>query len=539
MNGKMRPDIAVAPSTRIRRLEAGARAVTRLLDTAMHRVYGWRWNPLHQSGALAVWMLLLLTATGLYLLLLYRVGAPAESVRRMAEDPWLGRWIRSLHRFATDVFVIAAVLHALRLLGQARAWGPRTRAWVTGVFLVGVGLVCAWTGFVMAWDSFGLRLAIGGARLFDALPLLSEPVARIFAGERVPPAAFFFINLFAHIAVPLAMGILLWLHVSRVARPALVPPRGLRWAVTGVLVVAALALPAPLGDPAVPLLRPSSSPIDLVTSAWLPLAERLPPVFTWSLVLMATGLSLAVPLLSRRPRTASWAPSVVDPRTCTGCDQCTQDCPWEAITMVPRTDGRPTLVGLVDPARCVSCGICAGSCAPMGVGPPGRTGRDQLAMLADTLLPALREPSAPAAVTVLCCAQAPAAGIAAFETAGARVERTPCVGTVHTSVIERLLRHGAAGVALAGCPPRDCVGREGPTWLEQRVYHDREAELQARVDRRRVRLLTFATGLEHEATQQLREFQDAVRSLGTVPLPLEEPLEADPACERVPVGNEG
>ena len=47
--------------------------------------------------------------------------------------------------------------------------------------------------------------------------------------------------------------------------------------------------------------------------------------------------------------------------------------------MVAREDDRPTLIARVDPARCVSCGICAGSCAPMGIGPPGRSGRDQLA----------------------------------------------------------------------------------------------------------------------------------------------------------------
>ncbi len=35
-----------------RALEGGARALTRALDVAMHRAYGWRWNPLHQSGAL-------------------------------------------------------------------------------------------------------------------------------------------------------------------------------------------------------------------------------------------------------------------------------------------------------------------------------------------------------------------------------------------------------------------------------------------------------------------------------------------------------
>ena len=39
------------------------------------------------------------------------------------------------------------------------------------------------------------------------------------------------------------------------------------------------------------------------------------------------------------------------------------------------------MVARVDPDLCVSCGICAGSCAPMVVGPPGRSGRDQLAQV--------------------------------------------------------------------------------------------------------------------------------------------------------------
>jgi coenzyme F420-reducing hydrogenase delta subunit len=61
-------------------------------------------------------------------------------------------------------------------------------------------------------------------------------------------------------------------------------------------------------------------------------------------------------------------------------------------------------------------------------------------------------------------------------------------------VIERLLRGGAPGVIVCACPPRDCVNREGPTWLDARLYHDREAELQSRVDRRRVAIATLAPG---------------------------------------------
>ncbi len=498
----------------VRRAEAATRAAVRALDALVHRLYGWRANPLHQSGALAAWLLVVLTVTGLYLLLVYRIGAPAASVARIAADPWLGAWMRSLHRYATDLFVIASVLHALRLLGQARAWGPRTRAWVSGLFLLGIGLACTWTGFVMAWDSFGLRLAVAGARLFDVLPVLSEPVGRIFAGDRPVPGAFFFLNLFVHIALPLAMGVGLWLHVAKVARPSLAPPRGLRWRVTIVLLLLAILRPAPLGPAADALALPAMTPVDLVTTWWLPLAERTSPWVVWGVVAVGALVALAVPALGRRERVGAWTPSVVDPRLCTGCDQCTQDCPWEAIEMVARDDGRPTRVARVDPALCVSCGICAGSCAPMGVGPAGRTGRDQLAALRVGLLPELLRARQDDRPVVVRCGQTSAALRSRLAAEGARLHEVPCVGNLHTSVVELLIRQGAPGVLIAACPPRDCVGREGPKWLEQRLHHGREAELQPRVDRARVRMVTAAIGLEDGTLAELEEFRRALAALG-------------------------
>ena len=44
------------------------------------------------------------------------------------------------------------------------------------------------------------------------------------------------------------------------------------------------------------------------------------------------------------------APSWVNPRFCTGCEQCYHDCPYEAISMVQRDDGRDGYVGIVDPS---------------------------------------------------------------------------------------------------------------------------------------------------------------------------------------------
>jgi len=513
-------------------VERVARGTTRALDAAMHRAFHWRWNPMHQSGALASWLLVILTVTGVYLLLFYRIGAPAASVQRIAADPWLGSWMRTLHRYATDAFIIAAVLHAMRLAGQAREWGPRTRAWLSGVFLLGVGLACAWTGFVMAWDSFGMRLAVAGARLFDALPIFSEPVGRIFAGDRPVPDAFFFLNLFVHIAFPLAMGAGLWLHVSKVARPVLAPPRTLKWRVTAILFALSVLVPAPLGPAGDALQLPATTPIALTSAWWLPLAEVLSPWVVWSAVAVVVASVVAVPFLARRERTGSWEPSWVDPRLCTGCDQCTQDCPWGAIQMVPRDDGRPTLVALVNPALCVSCGICAGSCPPMGVGPPGRTGRDQLAAVRAELLPAVRRMPREGRVVVVRCEQGAPALRRRLEAAGATIHHVPCVGGLHSSVVELLVRQGAAGVLVVSCPPRDCVGREGPKWLDQRFFHDREAELQARVDRKRIEVATAALGTDDGVMEHFEAFQRKMFALDT--LDAEEDVDLRDLCEPEP-----
>jgi len=111
-----------------------------------------------------------------------------------------------------------------------------------------------------------------------------------------------------------------------------------------------------------------------------------------------------------------------------------------------------------------------------------------------------------------------------------------CVGNLHTSVIELLVRQGAPGVLIAGCPPRDCVGREGPKWLEQRLHHEREAELQPRVDRRRVRMVTAAIGLEDEVLGELAEFRRALAALGPPTPEIDIDLRdlCEPASDEVP-----
>jgi ferredoxin/coenzyme F420-reducing hydrogenase delta subunit len=455
-------------------------------DALLHRLHGWRGNPLHQSGTLVLVSFLVMLVTGLYLLLFYRIGAPFESIERIDAQLFAGSWIRALHRYAADLAVAAGLLHALRMLVQGRSWGPRTLAWVSGVVLLFLTFVCGWTGYVMLWDAQAQLLAVEGARLLDALPIFAEPLAGTFVGDRPIPSAFFFLNLFAHIALPIGMALGLWIHVSRLARPQLLPPRALLWATLALLLVASVLVPAPLGPKADLARLPGEVPLDLFYAFWLPASRALAPGPAWLAFGAGALLVLAVPWWTRPRREARPAPSFVDPNLCTGCEQCSIDCPFDAIAMVPVTTNAAGRAALVDPARCVSCGVCAGSCAPMAVGPPGRTGREQLA--AARAFAAARA-LGPDDVVLVACRNGAGRLAAQGDAFGSPVLAVGCGGNLHTSVPEALLRAGAGGVLVATCPPRDCTSREGPKWLAARLFEGREAELQERVDRRRLRLV--------------------------------------------------
>jgi quinol-cytochrome oxidoreductase complex cytochrome b subunit/coenzyme F420-reducing hydrogenase delta subunit len=502
------------------------RGVVGRIDALFNRLYHWRYNPLYQSGTLVVVNLLILLITGIYLLIFYRIGRPFESVAGMTDQIWAGRWIRSLHRYASDIGVVLITIHAVRMWIQHRATGPRAKAWWSGVLLLFSFMVCGWTGYVMVWDAQAQALAVAGARMLDDLPLFSETIARTFAGDRSLPNAFFFLNLFLHIALPVGLALLLWIHLSRIARPMMWPPKKLAWGFTTILVVASVLLPVAMGTQANPLRIPDPIALDVFFNIWLPWAMETPPLWVWGVTITVWGVLFAIPWFST-PIAKNPMPSVVEERYCTGCTQCVLDCPYDAIRMIPRKgEGPSPIVALVDPNLCVSCGICAGSCAPMRVGPPGRTGRDELVAVKAFIK---EHPARAEEVVVVACSRGAGNLQGERRFAGASVYPVDCAGSLHTSVLEYLVRAGFAGVMVAACPPRDCWNREGAIWVEQRMFHDREAELQARVDRSRVRLISAGHGERAVIAEALDGFR-ADLSEGVEPEP-ESSIDIERPCE--------
>ncbi len=501
-----------------------ARALGQILwpwEKLMSWIFGADYNPTYQSGVLAVFLLAVVVISGTPLLLFYRVGAPFQSMQAIQAQPVLC-WLRTIHRYASDAAVLAVLFHLLRMLQGGRTAGPRTRAWISGIALTALMVAIGVIGLIMVWDEQAQRLAVGGIRFLEGLPIFSEPPRRVFGDNTSLGEAFFFMLIFLHVALPLVLVFLLIFHTSRTARARLWPEPHLVSYYGTSLAILSLLRPATLGKAADLLHLPGSAPLDWFYGFWLPMVELWGPNYTLLLLVIGTALVSSIPWFWARPDTQvspinPLQPSVVDESHCTGCTQCFQDCPYDAIQMVARSvspDQRHSeLVARVNSDLCVSCGICAGSCAPMGVGPPKRTGRDQLRDAEQFVHDIVWQAGD---VVVLACRWGTGES-KIWSVPGLYLYATGCSGSLHTSVIEFLLRKGASGVLIVSCPERDCSNREGPKWLQLRVYEDREAELQARVDRKRVRIYPCPAVEELQALKAALAFRQEVLQLGPTP----------------------
>ncbi len=461
------------------------------------RTFGPQDNPFFNLGSLGWLFFWVVGASGIYLYIFFDTGITAayESVESLTHQQWFaGGVMRSLHRYGSDALVVVMVLHLLREYAFDRLRGPRFFAWVSGVPLIWLTIICGVSGYWLVWDQLAQYIAIGTSEWLDALPIFGESIARNFLDSGALAERFFTLMVFIHIFLPLAMLIAMWIHVQRHAQPRLNPPRGLMYGTLAMLVVLSLLRPAVSQAPADLDIVTARVELDWFYLAGYPLLDRLSGMTLWILVLAATVLLGLLPWL---PRGTKLKPAVVNLDNCNGCARCAEDCPYAAISMVARTDGAAyTQEASVDPDLCVSCGICAGSCP---TSTPYRRASD--------LVPGIDLPDAPVAglreqviasaaglqgqarLMVFGCSgpgRDPGQALAGPDTA---VIGVPCVGALPPSFIDFVLsKRYADGVVLAACRDGDCHFSLGQRWTAERISGARDPQLRARVPRERVLL---------------------------------------------------
>jgi len=274
--------------------------------------------------------------------------------------------------------------------------------------------------------------------------------------------------------------------------------------------VLSLVYPATSQGPADLATVPGTIGLDWFYLPAFPLIETLPGPVTWTASLAFLIIMVAIPWL---PPMKKAAPAVVNLDNCNGCGRCAADCPYTAITMQLRSDGKPFEgEAVVDPSLCVSCGICAGSCPTStpfrrmshlvpGIDLPDRP----IISIRDDTEAEARRISGPARILVYGCINSGTAEALRSQSVG--VIPVNCTGHLPPSFVDYVLsRNLADGVVISGCTENSCYNRFGVKWTGQRIAGIRDPHLRKRVPRDRLRTVFAGRLGGHSLARELADF---------------------------------
>lgn len=486
------------PPVRGARLLAAGDGLATRLDAMLERWLPRALNPLAQLGPATNVLLILATVSGVLMLIWYSPSVQ-QAWHSLADlgPRSLGGFVRSVHRYSSDLLMLLILLHALRTFLARKFAGARWLAWTSGIVLLGVVWFIGWTGYWLVWDVRSQLLAQDSMKAVDVLPIFGEPMLRLFTSDRTVPSLLFFVVFFLHLVMPLAIAAGLCVHLARLSRAQLLPNWRLSAWLVGAVVLAALVYPAANAEIARMAVKPGQMTMDWWFLWPLAVTARLSGGGLWLAAGGAAAGLLTVPwwLARRRPRPAYQA--AVNISRCFSCTLCTHDCPFGAIAMVPRTDGKPfPSQALIDPNRCIGCGVCAGACDTQGIGLAWFDAQ-QVTRELEAIVGEGTARGAPLALAFV-CAQADggwelfAAEAWQARLSGYLVRPIPCAGWMEPKLIERLIGKGATAVLIVGCGSGEPFCKEGNQWLPARLSGARDPAFRPnRADPRKVAHVDF------------------------------------------------
>jgi ubiquinol-cytochrome c reductase cytochrome b subunit len=190
-------------------------------------------------GEIALYAFIVLVGTGVYLTLFFEpstaqtvydgsyaplAGAPVseayDSTLRIVFDVPAGLVVRQAHHWAALVFVVAIVLHLLRIFFTGAFRKPRDLNWLIGLTLAILAILEGFAGYSLPDDllsGMGLAIAYGVAL---AIPLIGGQFALLVWDGPFPGSADFIGRLYiAHVLViPVLIAVLITAHLAIITR---------------------------------------------------------------------------------------------------------------------------------------------------------------------------------------------------------------------------------------------------------------------------------------------------------------------------------
>jgi ubiquinol-cytochrome c reductase cytochrome b subunit len=168
-------------------------------------------------GSLALFVLVMQLATGIFLTMFYKPGelTSFDSVEYIMREVDFGWLIRYLHSTGASAFFIVVYLHMFRafLYGSYRA--PRELLWLIGMLVYLALMAEAFMGYVLPWGNMSFWGAQVIVNLFGTIPAIGTPLVEWIRGDYGIADAtlnrFFALHV---VALPLALLLLVMLHLA-------------------------------------------------------------------------------------------------------------------------------------------------------------------------------------------------------------------------------------------------------------------------------------------------------------------------------------
>lgn len=170
-------------------------------------------------GGLSFTAFIMLVISGV-LLAIYYIPEPSQaydSIIFIEENVTGGKYIRNLHRFSSNAFLILMFLHILRVI-LTGAFLSRKYNWVIGLFLLFLSIFTGYTGYLLPMDQLSYWATQTGAELIKILPFgdyIYNIIIPDTIGGRLSLIRFYALHI---IILPFLISTLSFIHFFRVRR---------------------------------------------------------------------------------------------------------------------------------------------------------------------------------------------------------------------------------------------------------------------------------------------------------------------------------
>lgn len=197
---------------------------------------GKKYVPLHRHsvwyyfGGVTLFLFLIQVVTGILLLLYYKSGEELafESIHFIMSKVKFGWLIRSIHSWAANLFILAAMVHMFSVYFEKAYRKPRELTWLTGMLMLFLGLGFGFSGYLLPWNELAFFATKVGTDIAGVVPIVGKPLMIFLRGGEDVTGATLSRFFGFHVAVfPGIFTLLLGIHLILVQRQGMSEPLGM------------------------------------------------------------------------------------------------------------------------------------------------------------------------------------------------------------------------------------------------------------------------------------------------------------------------